>query len=548
MSLTSCDPQAVALAAKCMVCIPQGFKPTVNVSLLNIISGFNGTVHQIVDGANDFQRFPVGDSLGAEVYLLAQIAGLGGMDLSALVNLSKCFQCGQEGDLMDYTTYLYAVKAGGSTDPNDLSAGARNYQAIYGVEWRASLFLTCRWALSEAAIAACDPQALETAAHCYASCIPGYSLNALRVYLLCQIASGGGGGTPTPTGFTWVIPPASVNPQAQWDAPPAGVTATEIWTSSDNITFVLTDTVAAPGVSATETLTSSPMYAKIRFLVGATPGAFTASQSVSLSSVWANRVVANGGALPSLATRVAAETFSNSLASSGLLSKIYAMNIVAPDSLIAVLTPFICLVGNQLWTNHNFVLADLTINGLIGDGANKWMDVTFSPTDINLFPGGDVTTNFGIDFYDSASTNTSTIEVGAEANTVNLSISLLAQFAGTTFWDCPFDATLGRISFATVTGQRLIMANRSAGNAQQIYEYESGTGFNTRVTGANNVTGAPVVGVNWFVWASNRTAATLASDKRGSYVCFRQGFTLIEAQNYALIVQQLRVDIGGGFA
>lgn len=408
-------------------------------------------------------------------------------------------------------------------------------------------------------MADCDPNALANAARCFLRCVPSDGYQPIRAYTLCQIAanglSGGGGGDTTvpgtPTGFAWAqdLNNTRTTSTAQWNVPGAHVTGTQVWTSTDGgVTYSLSASVAAPGTSWTTPILSSPSYAKIRFMNGFIPGAFTTPISFSLADNWAARVVANGGAAPSAGTKTALETFGNALATNGLITKFYALNAIVPDSLIAALTPFICAVGNTIWVNNGpFVGGDLTVNGLKGDGATKYLITGVNVPDILALPGGlDPNTSFGMDFYDTLSSNSSTCEIGAESNTVDRGINLLCQFTGTTLWDCPYLAGTGRISFTTVRGQSFILGNRTASNSQQIFDYNSG-GFVTRVNGTTNVAGSPLVQIPFYAWGSNRTLGLLYSDKRGSFVAIRQGLTVTQAQTYCGLVQALRTSLGGGF-
>ncbi len=47
---------------------------------------------------------------------------------------------------------------------------------------------------------------------------------------------------------------------------------------------------------------------------------------------------------------------------------------IAPDGLIAALSPQLVGNGANLWTNHNFVGGDLAANGLTGNGTTKYVD------------------------------------------------------------------------------------------------------------------------------------------------------------------------------
>ncbi len=71
-------------------------------------------------------------------------------------------------------------------------------------------------------------------------------------------------GCSVPTGLTavWQLSTQTI---VTWDVPPAGIVSTQVWRSSDNVTFILAATVAAPGVTTTLLASVSAPYVKIRF-------------------------------------------------------------------------------------------------------------------------------------------------------------------------------------------------------------------------------------------------------------------------------------------
>ncbi len=89
-----------------------------------------------------------------------------------------------------------------------------------------------------------------------------------------------------------------------------------------------------------------------------------------LATSWATRVVTNGGAAPSGATVLAISNFCYALDTAGLTSQMKAVNVLAPDSLIACCTPLIVGTGVDPWTNSGFSSGAVSVNGLTGDGVN----------------------------------------------------------------------------------------------------------------------------------------------------------------------------------
>ncbi len=103
---------------------------------------------------------------------------------------------------------------------------------------------------------------------------------------------------------------------------------------------------------------------------------------------WATRVVANGGAMPSGNTIACMETLRLSLISLGITNKIYSLCIFVPDSLIAATTPLFKHKGADPWTNGNFVIGDLTVNGFKGDGSTKFLDTAVKANNTGIASGG----------------------------------------------------------------------------------------------------------------------------------------------------------------
>ncbi len=114
-----------------------------------------------------------------------------------------------------------------------------------------------------------------------------------------------------------------------------------------------------------------------------------------VTSDWARRVVANGGAMPSQNTIIAMEVLRNSLEAQSLTNKIYTLCIFVPDSVIAASTPLVKIKGADPWTNSGFVASDLNIQGLKGDGV-KFLDTAIIPLAIATNNNNIATTNMGL--------------------------------------------------------------------------------------------------------------------------------------------------------
>lgn len=239
---------------------------------------------------------PPGDQPAVKTYLLAQIAGV--TDPSVVANNARCFSsCISQGAQADVQAYLTAVIAGGSTDPSTLLNAARCFLSCIPPGAAAAV---ANYSLANAAGGSTDPSTLANLARCFSSCIPPGMQMAAQTYLMGVIAgitdpaiiltrasvfigtdpgtgtipdilitktvidTGGFGACPVPTGLTaiWQIDTTTI---VTWNALPAGVISTEVWSSTDNITFALAATVAAPGVTTTLGASATAPYVKVRF-------------------------------------------------------------------------------------------------------------------------------------------------------------------------------------------------------------------------------------------------------------------------------------------
>lgn len=233
----------------------------------------------------------------------------------------------------------------------------------------------------------CDPKTLLAAAKCV-PCLTPVQREVVKSSLLCKIAvvglkGGGGGGAafPAPTGFTF-DPASSTAITASFAAPPAGATGTEIWTSSDGITYALDSTVPAPGTgnNVVAPAVGSFKWGKVRY-VNVMAGSFSAPAEVSGRVCdWITRVVANGGVNPTLTERRAANTFDLALVSAVVDSKLVSIVLFIQSSVIGAITPLYHLKGSDPWSNQGpFVGADLSVNGLKGDGT-KYLNTVITPS------------------------------------------------------------------------------------------------------------------------------------------------------------------------
>ncbi len=118
-------------------------------------------------------------------------------------------------------------------------------------------------------------------------------------------------------------------------------------------------------------------------IIGVKDAAFVGANAGAVSgdiyTDWSTRVTNNGGAMPSQTTILAMETLRTTLIAQSVTNKIYNMCVFVPDSVIASFTPLFYHKGWAFWTN-TFVIGDLNVNGLKGNGSTKMADTGVKAT------------------------------------------------------------------------------------------------------------------------------------------------------------------------
>lgn len=599
--------------------------------LISQISGNTLSPSQLVQASSTWDVLGGGLYSPAKAYLLSVINSQ--TDAPTVVSAAKCFQCVPTGLHRQAQVYLYAVSAGGSTDPATLmsAAIAGGWSSISGVEWRVELYLLGQIA------GITDPNAIANSARCW-TCYGFEILSEAIEYMLCQglmagniVPSGStyspgqtpefdlnvssfttytimwgandlyvticgvrynstGSGTSiivftknctlmkffgtfggttvtakvavnpahpvpaTPTGFTWVI--SGANAVAGWNAPPVGVVNTEVWTSTDGVTYTLAGTVAAPGTSFSTTAPASPnaLWAEIRFIDSQNAYSTFTTPLVADADVanWATRVVSNGGAAPSTATKAAMSTFVTSLKSAGLWTKMYILNVIAPDNLTAARTPLVVGAGSDPWGNNggNLVAGDLTINGLAGNGSNKWLNTGWNENVPNA-----TDPIFGMTIYNTTSNaNANESEIGIAPTVSSNDILWIAvnNGAGLTSGIMPLGGNNVFVSVAggaTWTGYTSV--NRSSTTNLVMYKANSTNAHAQVSSNATTPTAyAAMSALPLFVLAAN--GPTLGtpnnpSSKRLSFAAIHQPLSLSDSASFYNAIQALRTAFGGGF-
>jgi len=218
------------------------------------------------------------------------------------------------------------------------------------------------------------------------------------------------------------------------------------------------------------------------------------------SEQWGEQVVVNGGAVPSNTTLTAIAYLLDDLKTANIYSKFYALNLYAPDDLTAAITPIISTLGNNPWTNNNFVAGDITKYGLKGDGASKVLDTgvardSVSHTNMALMVFTDTRAEEipGTGSIDMGVRNSGAVTTAYQLNSAEW--STIGTLGGC-YGDLPFDLGAGRTEANNIqTGY--ICVSRDGASSQKLFFANR---WNTHSTVATN-TGTPAEHVTNQPWA-----------------------------------------------
>lgn len=542
-------------------CTPASMALPIAINQLAGRAGVSPVPKTLAALAKSFIGLPPGYLSALNTFLMAVIAGIS-VDAATAAKQAACFTCIPPANLENITTLIWTNVA--LPAPLDFSVVV-NPDGSVDVTWGTPPTGTAYTAVYISF--ACDYNFV-----LYANvAAPGTTIHIPGIFGLtpgicieirsCTAAglcsppvgtgtegggSGGGGSLTLLTGFSFVPSSNGLSGAAAWDAPPIGVTGTELWTSSDGITYALASTTAAPGTSATVAAPAvgSFLFAKARWVNATVQGTFCAAQEVSGRVCdWVKRVIANGGSAPTLTERTATNTFDLALVAGGLDSLMISNILVISSSVIGALTPLYKSKGLDPYTNHNFVIGDLTVNGMVGDGATK-----FASTGMGACLDFPALGDGGITAYTTTFVATSTRETGAaDVGSVGAILNSCDGVAGTTSALMWSTGAGGIASGANPNWKGYTSVNRTANNNLSIYIASSGTvhakiaqNVNAEVNFASNL---PM-----YAWAWNNNGATANfSDRRISYLGYHHGLTQAQSLTHFNAVQAFRTSLGGGF-
>lgn len=431
-----------------------------------------------------------------------------------------------------------------SCDPSDVANAARCFDCYIplGLQPRVQAYLLALIANNKAGTSL-DPQTLISQLGAW-GVVSGME-QPIQAYLLCKAVDAGafsGGGIAQVDPFR--IFGVSGAATASWPAPPAGVTATQLWVSSDNVTYSLQTTVPAPGVGALfAPVDGRTIYAKARYTDGTNFGAYSTVQTD-----WTSRVLRNGGAQPGSKSRDSVIGYLQGLLADGIINEIAYLVGYPPDSIIAATTPLIVLAGNDPATNHGFVIGDLSVNGLVNNGG-KYLDTGFTPA---MHSAAFSNTNVGIHNY-TPSVLDGNVDMGVQSGiSDNACFIQVLPGDGNVYAGLPLGAGNAGVMINTFgapkTGMYLIC--RTSNVSVVMYVYNSSPIRDcVAVSGAAANLTNPASVIPYFLFAENVNGVPSAqSFHPQSLHAFTSGLTdQATARLFAHRTQSYRVALGGGF-
>lgn len=263
----------------------------------------------------------------------------------------------------------------------------------------------------------------------------------------------------------------------------------------------------------------------------------------SQASTWSSQIVTNGGSPPSNSTLQAVCTYYNSLVAGSVDSLMIADILIPPDGgLAGAFTPFFHTLGNNPWTNHNFVSGDLSATGVTG-ASTKYLDTGI--VDNTAWSSG---TENGMAVYLTPTTNSGSVDTGSlDINTSNMSRMTINVF-GSILANLYDNTNISTISwpFASFNNPHsggFIAQVRQSGSRADVYAGNSVTAFSSLANTTSQGAGRPL-GFNQFVFAVNNDGSpSNYTVHKLQYACFFRGLGMTATKIQVLFnaVQALQV-------
>ena len=353
---------------------------------------------------------------------------------------------------------------------------------------------------------------------------------------------------PIASGFTFTLNAAGTQATASWDAPPSQVTATEVWTSSDGVTYALNSTVAVPTTSKVLTgpAAGSVLYCKIRWVNNtAQQGQFVTPLNVPDTDAanWAARVATNGSAASQQIVKYYSD-FVISLKSASIWTKIFDMAVLVGIDSILARTPLKRTNGVDPWVATGVLT--FTANGVHGDGnltthidpGNIAASLSTASAGLTLYAATVPTSG---SFHDCGTHNTAPTD-GVYLwlrNGGNINSQLGAGGGSGVSVANPGKAGFYSANRISTTDHRVFFANSTTVFAQL------GTSANAPL--AMTVNQKFTLLTSWD-WQAGTPTSPVPAGNVYSFLCSHNGLSAADDQSFYNAVQALLVNLGGGFA
>lgn len=263
---------------------------------------------------------------------------------------------------------------------------------------------------------------------------------------------------------------------------------------------------------------------------------------------WELRVLANGGAQPSLNTVNAMETLRLGCIAAGLTNKIHGLCVGIDGSIIASATPLFLHSGYPMWTN-NFVDADVNINGIKGNGTTKAMDTGIKAKDVQI-PVNGATLGMTVIVTEGASNQLNQVMGYRDPDGVPLALLLVSSGGSTEFYattitalQCIITNDWGRVGY--VSGNRTTnggATNLSIYVASPLESHKVLTNLGGSIPALTTTVDDTI-----SVFAAKRDGTNQSfSSMRLSMAMVHDGFTESESSNFWNLAKACRETLGGG--
>jgi hypothetical protein len=226
---------------------------------------------------------------------------------------------------------------------------------------------------------------------------------------------------------------------------------------------------------------------------------------------------------------------------------LHAIPLVS-DSLLAAITPiFYNGIGNASWTNNNFLLADLTANGLLG-AATKYLDTGLIP---NASFSGLADGSAGLIVYNHTNNAVGVQhEIGVYWAAFQSFFGLLADYnAGNTegaAWRYSGSDNINAVTPASLTGYYSFQRTTTA--RADIYFARSNVAHSSIANSVGLIAGA-AGDKSIFAFGANNNGGGVTGEslKRLSFIAITSGLSSAESALAYTAIQAFRTALGGGF-